>query len=150
MKQGFTEEWDLWFLGLAAYAAGRSKDPSTQTGAAIIRPNKTVCSLGYNGFPRQMEDKKEWYENREEKYSRILHCEINAILNAAENLTGYTLYTWPFLSCDRCAVQVIQTGISTVVAPKLPPEDSKYERWNPILNISRGYFAECNVVVYEY
>jgi deoxycytidylate deaminase len=37
-------------------AEGWSKDPSTKVGAVIVRPDLTVASIGYNGFPRGMSD----------------------------------------------------------------------------------------------
>lgn len=113
-------KWDRRFLRLAEDISHWSKDPSTKTGTVIVRPNKTISSIGYNGFPRGMSDNPSLYENRDVKYSRILHAEVNAILNAYENLYGHTLYTYPLIPCDRCAVIIIQSGIVRVVAPKLP------------------------------
>lgn len=121
------KEWDIRFLKLAKEISSYSKDRSTQCGAVLVRPDKTVCSVGYNGFPKKMPDLDEYYENREEKYSRIIHCEINAVLAAREPLNGYTLYVWPFMTCERCAVHVIQAGITRVVAPETPLD--KKERW---------------------
>lgn len=110
-------DWDGRFLSLAAHVAQWSKDPSTKCGAVIVRPNRTIASLGYNGFPRGVEDAGHLYSNREEKYKRIVHAEVNAILFASEPMRGYTLYTWPFLPCCRCATVVIQSGLTRVVAP---------------------------------
>ena len=39
------EKWDNYFLGLARYVSSASKDPSTQTGAVIVRPDRTVSSM---------------------------------------------------------------------------------------------------------
>lgn len=138
-------KWDLRFLSMAKKIASWSKDQSTQTGAVLVRPDRSICSLGYNGFPRNMSDAPELYsnENRELKYSRIVHCEMNALLAARETVTGYTLYTWPFMSCDRCAVHMIQAGVARCVAPAI--SEDKKERWQPILEKSMGYFAEAGV-----
>lgn len=140
-------KWDIRFLELAKLVASWSKDPSTQTGAVIVRPDKTVASLGYNGFARGCLDTKELYENREVKYSRIIHCEMNAIISANESLKGYTLYTTPFLTCDRCAVHVIQAGIKRVVAPVCPPH--LLERWEPTFVKSRAFYKEAKIEVQE-
>ena len=91
-------EWDVYYLKMARLASTKSKDPSTQTGAVIVPPDRSFCSSGFNGSPQGMEDKSEWYLNRDEKYSRIVHCEINALIFAREPVRGYTLYTWPFAS----------------------------------------------------
>src|SRR6266850_3709075 len=107
------QEWDKFYLGLCKYISTKSKDPSTKVGAAIVRPDNSMASIGYNGFPQKMPDKSEWYANREEKYSRVVHGEINALTFCKdESLVGYTLYTTPFAPCDRCFVQMVQTGIT--------------------------------------
>lgn len=67
---------------------------------------------------------------------------------ARESLKGYTLYTYPFLSCTRCAVHVIQTGITRVVAPKCP--DDKLERWGEVLERTKQLFTEAGIEVIEY
>ncbi len=141
-------KWDHRFLGLAAQVATWSKDPSTQMGAVIVRPDRTVASIGYNGFPRGMDDDPALYADRTTKYSRIIHCEMNAILSAREPVTGYTLYTWPFLSCDRCAPHVIQAGIARVVAPSLP--EHLAGRWETNLSRSVDYFREAGVLITIY
>lgn len=136
--------WDRRFLDLAKLVASWSKDPSTQTGAVIVRPDRSIVSLGFNGFPRGMDDNPERYANREEKYSRIVHCEMNALLNAREPLLGYTIYIYPLMSCDRCAVHLVQAGIRRVVAPEL--KEHLKERWGATLEKSVGYLRECGVV----
>lgn len=94
-------KWDKRFLEMAKMVSSWSKDPSTQVGAVIVRPDKSVCSVGFNGFPQRMDDLPGLYAIREEKYSRIIHAEINALNFANEKMAGYTLYTYPFLTCDR-------------------------------------------------
>lgn len=136
-------KWDLRFLELARHVASWSKDPSTQTGAVIIRPDKTVASIGYNGFPRGCSDADALYRDRETKYSRVVHCEMNAILAAREPLHGYTLYTWPFMSCDRCAAHVVQSGIKRCVAPVLP--EHLRDRWRASIASAENMFREAKV-----
>lgn len=140
-------EWDLYFLGLAKHVSSKSKDPSTKTGAVIVRPDNSLCSTGYNGFARGMEDKKEWWDNREEKYSRVIHCECNALIFAREPITGYTLYTYPFLSCDRCFAILSQAGVSRFVAPKCP--DDKKARWEPFFKVVRERALHMKIEISE-
>jgi len=139
----FNEKWNLRFLHLAQTIALWSKDPSTKVGAVIVRPDKTIASVGYNGFPRGMDDDGSLYLDREEKYDRIIHGEINAILNAKEPLNGYCLYTYPLAPCNRCAVQVIQAGITKVVFPKL--EEDLRERWGASVARTKEYLDEVGV-----
>lgn len=135
--------WDKWFLGLAQYVSTASKDPSTKTGAVIVRSDRTVVSTGFNGFPRRMPDVDELYAKREDKYSRIVHCEVNAVLFAREPLAGCTLYTYPFAPCDRCVVQMIQAGITRFVFP-IPSADALL-RWGNALQLTKQYIQECGL-----
>jgi dCMP deaminase len=146
-KKWSTLKWDTRFIHLAKQVSTWSKDPSTKCGAVIVRPDNTVCSLGFNGFPRGMADTEERLNNREDKYSRVIHAEINAILFAREPIDGYTLYTWPFLTCDRCAVQVIQSGIKRVMAPALLVHDERSERWKRNIDLAVSYYNETGVEV---
>lgn len=134
-------KWDLRFLDLAKLVASWSKDPSTQTGAVIVAPDRRIVSVGFNGFPKGMPDGEELYANREEKYSRIVHCEVNALIFAGQLPAGCTLYTWPFLSCDRCCVQMIQAGIIRFVAPQATAE--QLTRWGPAFERTKRYIEEC-------
>ncbi|KKN29496.1 hypothetical protein LCGC14_0843630 [marine sediment metagenome] len=139
-------KWDIRFLELASLVSSWSKDPSTQTGAVIVRSDKTVASMGFNGFPRQIEDTPELLNNREEKYKRVIHCELNAIINAREQLNGYTLYNWPGQSCSRCAVHVIQAGIIRVVS-YWDKDSSFIQRWFEDMKLAEFLYVEAGVKV---
>ena len=139
MRPGFDE----WALGLAVAVSKRSRDPSTKVGAVIIRPDKTIASMGYNGFPRTMEDKEEWWNVREEKYARVIHAEMNALLNAKESVKGMTLYcTHP--CCEHCAKHVIAAGLSRVV---FGTNEGIRERFN--ITRSLELFEDCGIPVTE-
>jgi len=142
------EKWDRRFLAMAEHVAQWSKDPSTKTGAVIIRPDRTVASVGYNGFPRGVADDYRKLNNREVKYEITVHCEMNAILSAREPLEGYTLYCHPFNSCTRCAVHVIQAKIKRVVS--LTPSEDLLSRWADSLQQTERLFAEAGVTYQEY
>lgn len=105
-------------MEIAVCTSQWSKDPSTKVGAVIVSPDKQILSTGYNGFPANIEDKPEWYDDREMKYSLIIHAEMNAILNAAKN--GINIKdAWLFVTslpvCANCAKHVCQAGIGAVV-----------------------------------
>lgn len=112
-----SERWLTHFMEMCRLVASMSKDPSTKVGAVIIRPDRTVASTGYNGYPRNCNDDD--YMNRERKYQRIIHAEMNAILTAREPLNGYTLFSWPLPPCDRCIPHILQSGIRQLVVPSL-------------------------------
>lgn len=141
-------KWDHYYIGMARYVSTGSKDPSTKVGAVIVRPDKSVASVGFNGFPQAMPDNEALYANRDEKYSRIIHGEVNALTFCRDqSVRGYTLYSVPFIPCDRCFVQMVQAGIARFVAPKATPE--QLTRWGEALDKVRRYAAECNVSLVE-
>lgn len=138
-----SSKWDIRYVELARLVSTWSKDPSTQVGAVLVRPDNSVASIGYNGFPKGIEDTDERLNDRDTKYSFVIHAEMNAVLNAHDDVRGDTLYLWPLLCCDRCAVHMIQAGIKRVVAPSCPVD--KADRWEPILKNSRERFEEAGV-----
>ena len=141
--------WHIRFLSLAQEISTWSKDPSTQVGAVIVRPDRSIASLGYNGFPRGMDDSPKQYNHRAKKLERVVHAEMNAILQSSEDLSDQTLYTWPLPPCNRCAVHVIQTGIKTVVAPLLKPGTDLFARWGTSVAQTRAFLEECGVTFLE-
>lgn len=144
-----SSDWDRFFIGMAAYVSQKSKDPSTKCGAVIVRPDKTVCSVGFNGFPKGCDDHPALYENREVKYSRVVHAEANAILFAREPVDRYTMYTYPPAlspTCDRCATLVIQSGIKRVV--HMLDETSDFAgRWGEASKSALQMYEEAGVYI---
>jgi len=146
----FADKWNKRFMEMAQLVASWSKDPSTQCGAVIVRPNKTIASVGYNGFPRGIADLDHLLREREFKYPRVIHAEMNAILNANEPVKGFSLYTWPGACCANCAKHIIQAGISTVVIRKVPQEEMndkrlQASRWGAEWVISEAMFKEAEI-----
>lgn len=134
------EKWDARFLELARHVASWSKDPSTQVGAVIVRPDRTIASMGYNGAPRGVFDDVEALQaDREYKLAVTMHAEMNAILSAHERLGGCTLYVWPMPPCSHCAGAVIQSGITHVVAPE------PGERWRGSCEIGLDLMKQAGI-----
>lgn len=133
-------KWDLRFLEMARLVATYSKDPSTKVGA-VITDGRVIVSQGYNGFPSKMKDRAEDYADREVKYSRVIHGEMNALIFSARPVTGMTLYTTPIAPCDRCCVVMLQAGITRFVFPKLPVRLEG--RWLDSVNRTKRYIEEC-------
>lgn len=129
--------WDEYFMGLAHLSALRSKDPSTQVGAAIVDENNRVVSVGYNGFPVGCDD-DEFPWTREggvldTKYAFVVHAELNAILNSPRPVQGCTIYVSLF-PCNECAKAIIQSGIKRVVY-----ESDKYSQTDGVLASKRMF-----------
>jgi dCMP deaminase len=140
-------KWDVRFLHLAQIVALWSKDPSTKVGAVIVRPDMTVASQGYNGFPKGMSDAPTLYEVRDEKYSRIIHAEMNALLHCREEVVGYDMFC-SLLPCERCLVHAIQKGIRRFIAPM--PSLETISRWGSAFDKTRSYAAEMGLELVEY
>lgn len=144
-KQVKQKEWDLFFLGMAKYISTKSKDPSTKVGAVIVGPTNRFVSCGWNGLPQKVPDKPEYLNNRDIKYKKIIHGEINAILFAKGHTEGCTLYTFPFLTCSPCSSIVIQSGIVRVVAPIC-----NNERWQLDFVLARENYKDAGVICEEF
>ena len=114
--------WDYAFFGIAFMAAMRSKDPSTQCGACIMRNNRPL-GWGYNGLIIGFEDNDEIWES-EEKKKWIFHAERNAIANSVKagvsSFKDSELFIWSsspsrvHLPCADCARTIAQYEIPVV------------------------------------
>lgn len=135
-------KWDLRFMELAKHVAGWSKDPSSTVGAVIVRPDRTICSVGFNGLPRGVEDHPERLLDRDKKLQYMVHAEANAILSAREPLNNYSLYVWPFHPCCHCAAAIIQSGIREVHCP-----DTTVLRWSKSFDVAKVMFTEADVTL---
>jgi len=134
-------KWDFRFLTLARHIADWSRDPSTQVGAVIARPNKSIASLGFNGFPQGIADTEVRLRSPPIKYALVKHAEINALhFCQDQDLDGYTIYTWPFRPCPQCAGDIIQRGIKRVVTLSYTPA-----RYAEAFELSALILAEANV-----
>lgn len=135
-------KWIERFINLAAHVGSWSKD-STQVGAVIIRPDRSVASVGFNGLPRGVSDDPARLTHRDTKLLYTVHAELNAILAAREPLHGYSIVVYPFQPCAQCAAAIIQAGISEVIAPK----SAETSRWEDSFSAARTMFHEAGTVV---
>jgi len=137
-------DWHKRFLDLCEHVATWSKDPSTKLGSVIVDNKKRIVSVGYNGFPRGVNDRYDRYDDRPTKYLFVAHAERNALDNAPMMVDNCTMYV-TLLPCNECAKSIIQKGITTVVT--YPPEREDVFNWNITLRM----FDEAGVdVIYIY
>lgn len=140
-------KWDLRHLRLCREIATWSKDASTKVGALIVRDGKFPVSWGYNGPARMMPDEHEFFTDREKKLAMTIHAELNAILNAGQDLRGCTLYvTQP--PCSNCASQIVQTGI--VRAVWLACNSGFAARWARSLELAEWQFNHAGILTDVY
>ena len=90
-----------------------SKDPSSKVGALIIDSKGTIVSMGYNGFPRNIDDSQLSWE-RPMKYNYVIHAEMNALhfssIKWLDNCTMITTHS----PCHDCLKHMIHRGIRRV------------------------------------
>ena len=102
--------WEEYALKLAEVAAHKSKDPWQTVGCCLLRPDNSVASLGYNGFPAGMQE--DW-SNRDERRKYVVHSEINALRYVKPDecyLAATTL-----LPCNDCLKSLAAYGIKKIV-----------------------------------
>ena len=105
--------WTDYFLGLSKVASQRSHDIHTQHGCVITDRQNRILGMGYNGFPRGLDDLK-LPTSRPEKYDWMVHAERNALSNCTirpENGIAYVTGQ----CCNDCIVALWQEGVSKVI-----------------------------------
>ena len=116
-------------MDLARMVGGWSKDRSRGVGAVIVGPYREIRSVGYNGFPRGVNDVLDERHARPAKYKWTEHAERNAIYNAARTgmpLQGCEIYI-PWYPCMDCARAIVQSGIVLMVAQEPDWDDPKWK-----------------------
>lgn len=138
----YMDKWDARFIKAAEEVSSWSKDPSTKVGCVIVDGDlQRRVGEGFNGFPRFMSDAEALYNNREIKYSRTIHAELNAVL-FAKKTEGCTAYvTHP--PCTNCALVLIQSGVSRVVARR--PSADLLSRWEESIVKAQEFFVDGGV-----
>lgn len=142
--------WNEYFCKIAEQVKEKSKDRSTKCGCVIASQDNSVLSVGYNGFPRGVNDDVDSRHERPQKYSYTEHGERNAIYNAARQgiaLKDSIIYlSGGGLPCDDCARAIIQSGIIRVVTLNMPFE-GKGDMWAEKERISKEMFLEAGVEI---
>lgn len=123
---------ETWFMGMADYASLRSRD-TTKIGAVIAGSDFVIRSIGWNGFPRGVDDSVSLREVRPLKYVWTEHAERNAIFNAARTgvgTIGCMMFSGKFC-CADCARGIIQSGISQFY--------TYFPDWDPDAPVTQEY-----------
>ena len=137
------EKWDERFLAVARIASDWSKDPNAKVGAVVVDPQGQIAGVGYNGFPKLVEDSAERYGDKETKLEMIVHAEENAILGAGRRARGGAIYVFGKPVCARCAGSIIQAGIKRVIASE--PQTGTESKWDKSGLIGRKMMDEAGV-----
>lgn len=124
-------KWHTRFMDMAKMVSTWSKDPSSQIGAVAINDERRILATGYNGFPKGIDDSEERLNNKSEKYPRIIHAEMNTLMNAlysGVSLKDATLYVYGLPVCPSCTKCVIQAGIKRVVIPATKTDKGNWQQ----------------------
>jgi len=104
--------WTDYFLGLAKVISQRSHDIHTQHGCVITDQNNRILGVGYNGYPRGLDDNN-LPKNRPDKYAWMVHSERNALANCVVRPDNGIAYVTG-QCCNDCIMALWQEGIQTV------------------------------------
>lgn len=138
--------WDDRWMAMARLVAGWSKDRSRKTGAVIVDARNVLIAVGWNGFPRGVDDHVECRHERPAKYQWTEHAERNAIYNAAAKgvpTLGCRMYI-PWYPCADCARGIIQSGIAEIIVVEPDWNDPK---WGADFAAVREMLDEAGVLV---
>ena len=145
--------WDDLFMTMAFLVACRSKDESSHLGAVIVGPDNEVRSVGYNNFPRGVNDNVPGRQQRPEKYLWFEHAERNAIYNSSlmgVSLKECRLYT-NGIPCADCARAIINSGIKEVIVDfKWRWNGKRHKKWEESVKRTLRMFEETGVSLRSY
>jgi len=146
-NKGKNMRWGKRWMELATLISTWSKDRSRKTAAVIVDHRNVVLSVGWNGFPRGVNDNINKRHKRPDKYKWTEHAERNAIYNAAAKgipLQDSTMYLAWYPCCD-CARAIIQSGISKLICVEPDWSDPHYAE---DFDITRKMLNETNIQVF--
>ena len=104
--------WTNYFLGIAKVVSLRSHDIHTQHGCVITDKNNRILGVGYNGFPKGMDDNL-LPTSRPEKYTWMIHAERNALSNCVIRPDNGIAYVTG-QCCNDCIMVLWQEGVKEV------------------------------------
>lgn len=105
-------DWIEYYIGLAKAVSKKSHDIQTQHGCIITDQKNRVLGLGYNDFPRGLDDSL-LPTTRPAKYAWMIHAEKNALANCVVRPDNGIAYVTG-QCCNDCIMHLWQEGIETV------------------------------------
>jgi len=138
--------FDDYYMNMAYLVAMKSKDESTHIGAVVVGSDNEVRSVGYNSYPRGINDNLPERQVRPEKYFWFEHAERNAVYNATllgTSLKGCRMYT-NGIPCMDCARAIVQAGIKEVIIDK-KWDDNNDDIWIENAKRTKILFQETGV-----
>lgn len=137
------EKWIARFWRMAVEVSTWSKDPDRGVGALLVSPDRRQVSWGFNGFPIGIADDPALLGDSQAKLERTVHAELNAVLNAKRDVSGWTLFVTQH-PCHHCALAIVQSGVAVVVCP--PPKGLE-SKWCVSHSVAASLLEEAGVQV---
>jgi dCMP deaminase len=142
--------WHEYFIRIADIIKSKSKDQSTKVSAVLVDDKNSILGVGYNGFPRGVNDDIQSRHERPVKMLYTEHAERNAIYNAVRNgvkLDGAKIYLSNYgISCAECTRAIIQSGIKEIIC-RQGKFEGKDKQWEQSILVSKEMLNETNVKV---
>jgi len=143
-----SREKAIKYFKLASYTAHTfSKDPNTKVGCILLKPGSLqILSIGYNGFPRGVDETDASRWERPIKYSFVEHSERNCLYNACRSgtCTDNSIAVTTLFPCCDCCRALIQAGVKTIISQT---PDYSNPRWGSDYQISEIMLREAAVQV---
>jgi len=121
-------------------------DPGLGTGAVLVSPGGSAMYKGTAAIPTQVTALPSVNGFQEHKDLHSLHAEIDALIEAKQNVYGWTIFVTKF-PCGPCASALIRAGVKRVVA--FAPETGS--RWfaSQIAALDAFFIAGVVVDIYD-
>lgn len=102
--------WEEYAVELALSARSRSEDPYHRVGCALMRHDRTVAALGYNGAPPGVDI--DWTD-RDLRRRFVIHAEANALRYVHPGEVALLAAT--MMPCSNCVLLAASYRISRIV-----------------------------------
>ena len=124
-KKAYRVSQDEYFMQIAEKVSARGTCPRKKVGAILVRDGGSLAT-GYNGSVRKMAHCIDVGCMMHDGHCvRTIHAEVNAVLQAAKNVTnpvGATIYTTAS-PCWNCFKLIANAGIVRIVYRELYRDD---------------------------
>lgn len=124
--------------------AQHSPDPSTKVGAKLYDEEGYLLEVAWNSFPASSHVGLEYYQNRELKYTRMIHAEMRCIINAGNGARDGVLYT-SMIPCKDCAKHIAEARIVRVYYPASCMHSDFVRRQSASIHVGQLVLAESGV-----
>lgn len=103
--------WVEYGLDLAEVVRSRCQDPYVQVGAVVMRKDRSIAGVGYNGPPSGVE--LDW-SDRDLRRDFVIHAEVNAFRDCLRSDVAGGMVCVTGIPCVACLAVIRSMDINTV------------------------------------